>query len=333
MDTADTPLREAAERVLVAHEAESPTRDLRHELEELVQALSAALAGRQPRRGGPSESERLRWLRALRTELLADWPEQRPLLPVMQAFETVQRHLVESAETATVDEVLTPTARSVLREVAHMLRSPFGSIVMLVDTLREQERSLSPERREKLLAIIYRAALGVATTAGDLLTLVDDDTVGPEAAFSLPETLESVADLVRPVTEVRDCELSVVVEDPPGLFGPGSGVARVMLGLALRAALRTRDGSLELRGESEGPDRLRLSVAARGPGAAPEGDARDLLGIFRVEPDGASFTLSAEGMGLAATERLIRGMGSELRIEGGPEELSFSFSLELPSKH
>lgn len=319
--------------MLLAEGVESGDEGLRQDLDALVDAVGTAMEGGELPPPASSGGSRLRLLEALRSELVAGWPDEQPLLPVMRAFEAVRHHVGSTARAATVAEVLGPSSRSVLREVAHMLRSPFGSIVMLADTLREQDRKLSPERREKLLAIIHRAALGIATTAGDLLTLIDGDDGGPVRPFSADEVLESVADLLHPVTEVRECELVIAAEAPEGLIGPSGGIARALLGLGLRAALRTRDGEIGLRAAMAAPDRLRLSVTARGEGAVPEGDVLDLLGIFRVDPDGASYTLSAEGMGLAATERLIRAMGSQLRMEGGDGALELSFILAVPATH
>lgn len=334
-------LQAAAKRLLLDQEESemhgAATQDRRREVEGLVEALRALLDGGELPALGPAEADRIRLLQALRNEVLDIWPADEPLLRVMRAFEVVQGRLVAHADRLTIDEVLTPSSRSVLREVAHMLRSPFGSIVMLTDTLREQGGELSPERRNRLLGIIHRAALGIATTAGDILTSIGQgEGVGPDAPFTLRHTLEDVAHLLRPVTEVRGCELVVHAPDEPSLVGPASGVSRAVLGMALRAALRTRDGSVELCGAlDEERGRATFSVRARGSGAEPEEGVEDLLRVFRMDADGGkSYTLSADGLGLAATQQLIDSMGSELEMESEADgALRLFFTLELPAKH
>jgi K+-sensing histidine kinase KdpD len=107
-------------------------------------------------------------------------------------------------------------------------------------------------------------------------------------------------------------------------------VTRALLGLALGAAVRTRDGVIHLTATATDDDVVDFEVVARGDGAAPQDGDHGLFQIFRLEPDDASYTLSAEGMGLVATRRLIHAMGSELSLGVETEgELRLSFSLPL----
>jgi K+-sensing histidine kinase KdpD len=107
-------------------------------------------------------------------------------------------------------------------------------------------------------------------------------------------------------------------------------VTRALLGLALGAAVRTRDGVINLTATARDGDVVDFEVVARGDGAEPEDGTLGLFQIFRLEPDDPTYTLSAEGMGLVATRRLIRAMGSELNLGAESEgELRLSFSLPL----
>lgn len=236
----------------------------------------------------------------------------------------------DQASATELDDRLTEPSRAILREVAHMLRSTLGSIVMMADTLREQGADLTPEQRERPLGIIYRAALSAAATASDLLTLTGvngDDAQSETVEFSPAETLEVVADIVRPVTESRSCELVVAAEE--SLFvGRSRDIGRAMLGLALRTALRVRDGGMELVAVRDDDGRMRFSVTAWGSDVAPEGGTSELLEVFRHDPDDGSYTLSAEGLGLTAVERLVKSMGSELSVDVDTDgEIRLSFAL------
>ena len=332
--THDDPIRRAAERVLASgpggFEAAAADTPRRAELERLVEALGAALKGDEVPPVQSASGDALWLLRSLRTEVIAAWPEDRPLLPVMRAFETMQLRLLGAHGGSPVEEILTPFARSLLREVAHMIRSPLGSIVMMADTLLEQGDNLAPERRSRQHAIIYRAALGLAQVAGELLTLVDEREVEPPERFSTEEAIERVADIARPVTEARDCELSVSLPDDVVIVAPPGTLTRAMLALTLRAALRVREGGVDIEMERDS-GRVEFAVTARGAGVLPDGGVAELLELFRAEPDTGGYTLSAESLGLTATAHLIRSMGAELSVEApSADELRLAFSLPEP---
>src|SRR5256885_13437469 len=53
--------------------------------------------------------------------------------------------------------------------IAHDIRSPLGSILLLVDALRHGERASPNPIRERQLGLIYSAALGLSTTVSNLI--------------------------------------------------------------------------------------------------------------------------------------------------------------------
>lgn len=305
----------------------------RAEMFRLVEALTAALDGEEIPPVQSATGDALWLLRSLRTEVVATWPEDVPLLPVMRAFEETQRRLLGQRAESPIEEILTPFARSLLREVAHMIRSPLGSIVMMADTLLEQGERLAPERRARQHAIIYRAALGLSQVGGELLTLVDAGEVEPADTVDVREALELVADVSRPVTEARDSELAVMVSDDAAeVVSHPQTLTRALLALTLRAALRSRDGRVELEARRDAPDRVEFSVTASGSGTLPDGGIAELLELFRAEPDTGSYTLSPEGLGLAAAAHLVRAMGSELTVDAPAEDaLRLAFGITEPT--
>jgi signal transduction histidine kinase len=324
----DDVLAGAAERVALRYSG-SYGSALLQDLDTIVRSVNAARAGAIDRVPSSLRSESLPLLRALRTEVLREWPEEGPSpLALMQAMEVTQDLVLGARVAPAVEDALTPSSRTMLREVAHMLRSPLGSIVILSDALRDQGESLTTERRNKQLAIIYRAALGVAEFAGSILSLVGDGEVEPPAEFSARRILEVVADVAAPVAQVRESEISVHVADDSRAVAPEAMVGRALLGMTLRAVLRTRGGTVRLEATRDSGGRCAFAVVARGLGVTPEPEVARLLQVFHLDPETQSYTLSQEGLALVATERLIRGLGSELRVEAGDaDELRLSFSL------
>jgi K+-sensing histidine kinase KdpD len=232
----------------------------------------------------------------------------------------------------TAGEALSPFSRTLLREVAHMLRSPLGSIVVLTEALREEGSGPLTEAQRRQLDIIYRAALSAAATATDLLTLTSrDELVERERRFSVGETVRTVADLVRPVTEARNSQLSVGGDVAGYRRGPESAIAQALLGLALRAALMTREGRVDIEAWVHDPEFVRLSVTVSDASDTAAAAVVDPLQIFRPDAEPGSFTLSPEGLAFSAAREIIRAVGSDLDVvllrDGG---FSLSFSVALP---
>jgi signal transduction histidine kinase len=306
---------------------------MRSELAVVAEVVRKAVDGRVP---GPPERmqmDRLRLLRMLRSAVLEVWTDDDGSpLPTMRAFESAERALSAAGEGRPPGEALSPFSRNLLREVAHLLRSPLGSMVVLTEALREERAGPLTEAQRRQIGIIYRAALSAASTATDLLTLTSQDQlVERERRFSVAETVRTVADVVRPVTEVRNSHLSVGGDVAGYRRGPESAIRQALLGLALRAALMTREGRLDIEAWGHDPELVRLSVTIHDPGDTSADAVVDPLEIFRPDPESGSFTLSRDGIAFSAAREIIRTVGSELEVASLPEGgFSLSFSVVLP---
>jgi signal transduction histidine kinase len=265
----------------------------------------------------------------IRADLMGRQPDDRPALAVMRAFEVLEAAM--RAESAPDGGDPRRLGTDLIREVAHMLQAPLSSIMMLAEVLREGGSTMPIERRDRQLAIIHMAALGLSTLAGDLLTLVDERSeVGPTGPVRLKEMLDGVANIVRPIGEVHECELVVDAPEGHGHLGPALGLERALLGLALRAAMRVRQGTVSLQAWVDEPDYVTFSVTAKGIDMSAQPPDR-LFEIFRPDLGASGYTLSADGLGLTATGQLITSLGSSLEVDeisGGG--LRFSFRALLP---
>lgn len=326
-------LDRAAERVLSSRlgDLAQDSDLLQRELREVAEGVRSALATGHCEFHAPGELDRARLLGALRTQLLRSWPRADvPLLPIMQAFEVANEALATSAEASTLAEVLEPTSRSVLREVAHLLRSPLGSIVMLADTLRGERSGPLSDIQKYQLDIIHRAALAVASTAGDLLTHMGEAPEKHSRPLSVADTMEAVADVVRPVAEARRCRVIVQASVEGLRVGPTSALTRVLLALALRLADMTQDGSMELGARGEGRV-VHFSVRARGIRERVTVGADELLTVFCTDPNVGGPTLSVSALALSGARTMLEQLGSEFSIESpSRDELLVTFSMPLP---
>lgn len=289
--------------------------------------VEEALDGGTPRPPQPAEADRGALLDLLRSELLAEWPEDRPgLLETLRAFETVRGSLAPDGATGALSPgVLTPYGHRLLREVAHTLRSPLGSIVILAETLQDGLAGSLDDRQREQLRIVHRAALSVAALAGDLLSLTrEEDEVHDEpVSFEVPRLLDQVADLVRPVTAQRGVNLHVLPGDLSALVGHPGPLRRILLNLSLQTAVRSRTGDVTMAASREDGSAV-FRVEGPAEGLAPD----EVFEAFRRAEEGGGYSVSAGGLGIGVARHLVRRLGSELISEAvGDDNLRLSFRL------
>ena len=219
-----------------------------------------------------------------------------------------------------------------LREVAHLLRSPLGSIVLLAETMRTSASDPLTDGQRHKLQIIHRAALAAAQTMGDLLTLVGEDEIATHSSgFSVAETLESVEALLRPVAEARECGIEVRARLEGARGGPAMALSRLLLGLGLLATLRTRSGTVEISAEAGRGDTVTFTVLARGARDAAYEEPVEMLRELRTQRETGDRTVSPDGLRMAAARALATRLGTEVRIvEDSGDALHLTFQLTLP---
>ena len=333
--TGSDALDGAAERVLqehVGHLGTSSDADLlRRELSDVVEGVRAALADGSCEFASAGQLDRVRLLGGLRSEVVRSWSgDDAALLPLMRAFEVVNEALVVSGEASSLAEVLEPTTRSVLREVAHMLRSPLSSIVMMADTLRDESMGPLSKAQKHQLGIIYRAALSVASTAGDLLTHLREDKIDDPAPLSVAEVMNTVAEVLGPVAEARRCEVIISQTVEGRRSGPELMLARILLALALRAMVMTRDGSVEMGARPDG-NMVHFTLRARGLQGKASEHGLDPSRLFRLDRYGGGSAVSPAGLALSAVDAILDQLDSKLELDTpSQDELRLAFSLALP---
>lgn len=304
---------------------------MRAELAAVAEAVRLAAEDRTRRSSSPPQAmDRGRLLRLLRAAVLERWSEERDgsLLLTMRAFQAAEDELSLDEPVGAAEHPLPAFARTVLAEVSHMLRSPLGAIVMLADTLASAPDDLEPEACRHRSRIIYRAALGLAALSEDLLTLTSEEELVEEPTdFALRDLLERVRDLALPVCLARGTEL--VLEGPAAETGHRMGapntLARALLNLVLEAALRTREGPVEIAVTGEGGT-VHFTVEEPGDG----GPVEEVFRVFRRDEDSDDFSMSANALRMVSAKNLVRLMGGQLKVHEDELGLRASFQLALP---
>ena len=213
--------------------------------------------------------------------------------------------------------------------IAHDIRSPLCSILLLVDALRRSEKSTPNPIRERQLGLIYGAAFGLSTTVSNLIGAARGDGLvqGQPMPFSVSETMHSVATIVQPMCEEKGIPLGVEFPENDARVGHASAIQQALLNLASNALRYTDAGSVAMGCSELSPDRVEFWVEDTGPGIPDEVLERLCYGF---PPEGVKLRFSSAGLGLAIVRTLVEAMGSTLQVDTGVEGTRFSFVLSLP---
>jgi len=213
--------------------------------------------------------------------------------------------------------------------IAHDIRSPLCSILLLVDALRHGERSTPNPVRERQLGLIYGAAFGLSTTVTNLIAAARGDGLvqGTPTPFSVSETMHSVSAIVQPMCEEKGIPLGMEFPESDVRLGHASAIQQSLLNLTSNAIRYTDAGSVAMGCSEVSADRVEFWVEDTGPGI-PD-DVLERL-CYGFPPEGVKLRFSSAGLGLAIVRTLVEAMGSTLQVDSGSEGTRFSFVLSLP---
>jgi signal transduction histidine kinase len=233
-----------------------------------------------------------------------------------------------------VKELSGPGALELVVEMAHDLRSPLSSILLLTEVLMRGESGVVNDVQRRQLRVLYRAALSLTATTNDVIEMAEGGGTlvhGEPTEFSSRELLESVADMVRPIAEDKGIDVRVAVGGDGPRVGHPAALSRVLLNLSTNALKFTDDGYVEMAATRAGAQALAFSVRDTGCGMAPA-RVETLFSPFRPSPVLAEPVLCRTGLGLGICRRLLQAMGSTLEVETRPGwGTRFRFELNSPS--
>ena len=314
--------------------------DLEANIAVICAAVRQVVRGREPRiRDIPITIPARRCIDELRRSFVARVrhagreADRDAVLELLEAFERVREALEQDCAPRTIAQLSGGNALDLLVEVVHDMRSPLGSILFLVETLRRGQSGSVNAVQERQLGLVYNAAFGLNSMTSDLTELArgcDRLVDARPAAFSVAEVLRTVGDIVQPIAEEK--RLTVEMRLPESGFRMGHAIAlhRVLLNLTTNALKFTSDGGVEIAVHKTGKSVLRFSVSDTGRGI-PSEVLGTLFDAFRCRQTSGEYVFSSAGLGLAICRKLIEAMGGELRVESAPVRgTRFSFELDLP---
>jgi signal transduction histidine kinase len=254
----------------------------------------------------------------------------RELARVLSALEELASRQAPPVANEFTERLSSPDALRAVVEMAHDMRSPLGSILFLVDTIRRGQSGTVTQVQERQLGLVYGAALGLSTLASDVVDAINGDRLvdGRRTPFSITEVLLGVCAIVRPLAEEKNLVLNTTFPQVDGRQGYPSALSRVLLNLSTNALRYTEHGSVSVGCTEHSPTMVEFWIEDTGRGI-PDNVLAMLFDGFR--PGSVGMRFSSAGLGLAICRNLLEKMGSSLLVDTAVEEgTRFSFRLELP---
>ncbi len=224
--------------------------------------------------------------------------------------------------------------REFVADASHELRTPLTSILANLELLEsELERSDGPRDRQEAVEIAgsaLRSSRRMRRLVGDLLLLARADAGrrSQPRPVDVAAAVRDAAAEAAPLTEGHP--LSLDLPDPGVAMVEGSAddLHRLGLNLIENAFLHTPTGTPVIASVGIHEDSVRLAVADRGPGIAPERRDRVFERFARIGGDRNA--VGGSGLGLAIVRAVSEAHGGSVTA-GEAEGGGALFTVTLPS--
>jgi signal transduction histidine kinase len=231
------------------------------------------------------------------------------------------------------EQSASPDQRALLWSIAHELRAPLTALTTVAEVLAEDATGLDPAEVSRLARTVQGVAHWLQATTDSLLTTAAIEARHLRIARA-PTHLEDVVDEICPVLEpllaARDQQLRLRYGRGPHLvLADRQRIGQVIINLVSNAS-KYGPASAPIDVTLEGRNgRVRVVVADRGPGIAPEVQRRIFAPFFRDERAWES-GVTGSGLGLAIAKAVVAAhfgqVGVRNRVGGGAR-----FWFELPA--
>jgi signal transduction histidine kinase len=336
------------QELLEAHEEE---KQLRLQIQQLANARSELMMERDQllaRLNGDRERLR-RWgadgvgsLIAMIDDLTAQRSQLEQALHAAQAAAEEARNRIEALEMraqAQPHAAYRPDDPELLVGIVQEFRTPITSVIGYLELLINESVGILGEMQRRFLQRIHTNVMRLSAMIEDLIKLTMLDTGQYKLVREPVNVIEMIEDAITDAAnQLREKSLTVNldIDDELPLVHADRGSMANIIGQLLTNAYLASPPRSEITitahrlPESNGSERLIVSVEDRGGGIAPEDRARVFARRYRAENPLVP-GLGDTGIGLAIAKALVEAHGGEIWVESCPQvgtTISFTLPLE-----
>jgi signal transduction histidine kinase/HAMP domain-containing protein/ActR/RegA family two-component response regulator len=232
-----------------------------------------------------------------------------------------------------------------MANMSHELRTPLNSALILAKLLADNLGGNLTEKQIQFATTIHSAGSDLQQLINDILDLAKVEAGHVELQVSdvtLPELVDYVESICRPLTADKGLEFAVVIDDlvPGSVNTDEHRLQQVLRNLLSNAAKFTDEGSVRLHIRMASPDEVETEAIRTAPGVLAFdvedtgiGIPADKLAIvfeaFRQADGTTSRKYGGTGLGLSISMQLTQLLGGELRVRSEPG-IGSTFTLYLP---
>ncbi|CAN5529830.1 hypothetical protein BH09GEM1_BH09GEM1_00550 [soil metagenome] len=222
-------------------------------------------------------------------------------------------YALENARLLHEAESATRAREHMLSIVAHDLRNPLGTILMVTDLIEETTATDSQERR--LIAMVRRAGQRMNRLIQDLLDarkMENGKLTMDVRNVTVAALLSDAADTLRPLATGSALDLGIeALDDLPMVSADASRIQQVLSNLVGNAIKFTpRSGRITLRAEHAGAD-VRFAVVDTGPGIPAE----QVPHVFGQYWQATSGDRRGIGLGLSIAKGIVEAHDGRIWVE------------------
>ncbi len=232
-----------------------------------------------------------------------------------------------------------------MANMSHELRTPLNSALILAKLLSENPEGNLTEKQIQFAKTIYAACSDLQQLINDILDLAKVEAGRLDMQMSditLPELVDYVESLCRPLTADKGLEFAVHIDPPvPGsVHTDEHRLQQILRNLLSNAAKFTDEGSVRLHIRAADPAEVEQEALRNAPGiiafavedtgiGIPEEKLAVIFEAFRQADGTTSRKYGGTGLGLNISQQLTELLGGELRVRSEPGAGS-TFTLYLP---
>ncbi|WP_425548768.1 HAMP domain-containing protein [Amycolatopsis ultiminotia] len=232
-----------------------------------------------------------------------------------------------------------------MANMSHELRTPLNSALILAKLLSENPEGNLTEKQIQFARTIYAAGSDLQQLINDILDLAKVEAGRLDLQMSdvtLPELVNYVESLCRPLTADKGLEFAVMIDPPvPGsVHTDEHRLQQVLRNLLSNAAKFTDEGGVRLHIRMAAPDEVEQQTLQSAAGiiafavedtgiGIPEEKLAIIFDAFRQADGTTSRKYGGTGLGLSISQELTELLGGELRVASVPGRGS-TFTLYLP---